>query len=54
MQPLLIKLIIIHDRGVAFNDQNLAIDWQLTSEALNLSLKDKSHPALESVKDLFE
>ena len=25
-----------HDRGIAFNDQNLAIDWQLTSEALKL------------------
>jgi dTDP-4-dehydrorhamnose 3,5-epimerase len=43
-----------HDRGIAFNDKDLAIDWQLTLEELQLSDKDKLHPVLENAKDLFE
>jgi dTDP-4-dehydrorhamnose 3,5-epimerase len=42
-----------HDRGVAFNDKDLAIDWQLPPEVLQLSDKDKTHPSLENAKDLF-
>ena len=43
-----------HDRGIAFNDKDLAVDWQLPLEALQLSDKDKAHPILANAKDLFE
>ncbi|WP_428087768.1 dTDP-4-dehydrorhamnose 3,5-epimerase [Candidatus Thioglobus sp.] len=43
-----------HDRGIAFNDQDLAIDWQLPLELLQLSEKDKMHPTLANSKDLFK
>ena len=42
-----------HDRGIAFNDKDLAIDWQLPLEMLQLSKKDKTHSTLENAKDLF-
>ena len=43
-----------HDRGIAFDDKDLAIDWQLPLEILQLSDKDKSHSTLANAKDLFE
>jgi dTDP-4-dehydrorhamnose 3,5-epimerase len=43
-----------HDRGIAFDDKELKIDWQLSAEELQLSDKDKTHPTLENTKDLFE
>ena len=43
-----------HDRGIAFDDKDLAIDWQLPLELLQLSDKDKTHPSLANAKDLFE
>jgi len=43
-----------HDRGIAFDDDQLKIDWQLLTEELQLSDKDKAHPSLENTKDLFE
>jgi dTDP-4-dehydrorhamnose 3,5-epimerase len=43
-----------HDRGIAFDDEQLKINWQLSLEELQLSDKDKTHPTLESTKDLFE
>jgi dTDP-4-dehydrorhamnose 3,5-epimerase len=43
-----------HDRGIAFDDEQLKINWQLSAEELQLSDKDKTHPILESTKDLFE
>ena len=43
-----------HDRGIAFDDKDLAIDWQLPLEILQLSEKDKSHSTLVNAKDLFE
>ena len=43
-----------HDRGIVFNDKDLAIDWQLPLEILQLSDKDKTHPTLANAKDLFE
>ena len=43
-----------YDRGIAFNDKDLAIDWQLPLEMLQLSDKDKSHLSLANAKDLFE
>jgi len=43
-----------HDRGIAFDDKDLAIDWHLPLDILQLSDKDKKHPTLANVKDLFE
>jgi dTDP-4-dehydrorhamnose 3,5-epimerase len=43
-----------HDRGIAFDDAKLGIDWHLTIEALQLSDKDKIHPNLSDTLDLFE
>jgi len=43
-----------HDRGIAFDDAKLGIDWRLTIEALQLSDKDKTHPNLSAALDLFE
>lgn len=42
------------DRGIAFNDSDLDIDWQLSSDILQLSDKDQHHPSLADAKDLFE
>jgi dTDP-4-dehydrorhamnose 3,5-epimerase len=43
-----------YDRGIAFNDSDLAINWQLPLEILQLSDKDKNHPNLENTKDFFK
>jgi len=43
-----------HDRGIAFDDDQLKIDWQLSLEVLQLSDKDRAHPSLAHAKDLFE
>ena len=42
------------DRGIAFDDPALNIDWILNKEELNLSAKDKVQPLLENTNDLFE
>ena len=42
-----------NDRGIAFDDPALAIDWQLPHEALNLSAKDKTQPKLHETQDIF-
>lgn len=42
------------DRGIAFDDTDLAIDWQVLHEKLNLSKKDLIQPKLKETKDLFE
>lgn len=43
-----------NDRGIAFNDPMLKIDWQLDSKQLNLSAKDKIQPTLKETTDLFQ
>ena len=43
-----------HDRGIAFDDKDLDIDWQLPIEDLQLSDKDKSLPGLAGAENLFE
>lgn len=42
------------DRGIAYNDKNLKIDWQVAPELLHLSEKDTKQPSLEDALDLFE
>ena len=43
-----------HDRGIAFDDVRLNIDWELTMQELQLSDKDKTHPDLSDTTELFE
>ena len=43
-----------HDRGIIFDDQELAIDWKLSSKQILLSDKDKSHPTLSNSLELFK
>ena len=42
------------DRGIAFDDKNLNIDWILNHDELNLSAKDIKQPKLNETNDLFE
>ena len=42
------------DRGIAYNDKNLKIEWLLSAEALHLSEKDTKQPKLEDALDLFD
>ncbi|MED7787571.1 dTDP-4-dehydrorhamnose 3,5-epimerase [Francisella sp. 19X1-34] len=42
------------DRGIAFNDASIAIDWQVPTHKLKLSAKDKCQPKLDDMVDLFE
>jgi len=43
-----------YDRGIAFDDKDLAIDWKFPHELLKLSDKDKKNPILKNAKELFE
>lgn len=43
-----------HERGILYNDKNLAINWQLPFQKLKLSEKDKNYPLLSETPDLFE
>ncbi len=43
-----------NDRGIAFDDMDLNIDWQIPHAELNLSAKDKTQPKLDETNDLFE
>ncbi|WP_309498799.1 dTDP-4-dehydrorhamnose 3,5-epimerase [Sulfurovum sp.] len=43
-----------NDRGIAFDDESLGIDWILDNDELNLSAKDKIQSLLKETNDLFE
>ena len=43
-----------NDRGIAFNDGALGIEWKVATEELNLSAKDKVQPKLSETDDIFE
>ena len=43
-----------HEKGIAFNDPKLNIDWQFKMEELKLSEKDRLLPYLEDSNDLFD
>jgi len=42
------------DKGIAFDDPNIGIDWMVPEESLKLSDKDKMQPKLKETNDLFE
>ncbi|PRM97535.1 dTDP-4-dehydrorhamnose 3,5-epimerase [Aliarcobacter cryaerophilus] len=42
------------DRGIAFDDKDLNIDWILNHDELNLSAKDTTQAKLNETNDLFE
>ncbi|QOG11509.1 dTDP-4-dehydrorhamnose 3,5-epimerase [Arcobacter sp. FWKO B] len=42
------------DRGIAFDDQDISIDWKVPYDKLKLSQKDTKQPLLKDTKDLFE
>lgn len=42
------------DRGIAFDDEALGVDWQVPHAELNLSAKDRVQPELHETNDLFE
>lgn len=43
-----------YDRGLAFNDPALGLDWQLSPDQLQLSAKDQKQPNLEQLVDGFD
>ena len=43
-----------NDRGIAFDDSSLGIDWMLSHGELKLSDKDTKQPKLSQTNDLFE
>ncbi len=43
-----------NDRGIAFDDKDLKINWQIPYAELNLSVKDMKQPRLNETDDLFE
>lgn len=43
-----------YDRGLAFDDPELNIDWQLSKDQLKLSAKDQKQPCLADLEANFE
>lgn len=43
-----------HDTGIAYNDANIGIDWQIESQNILLSKKDCSQPQLKHATQLFD
>jgi len=43
-----------NDRGIAFDDEELGIDWKIVHNELNLSAKDKVQPNLAKTNDIFD
>jgi len=41
------------DRGISFDDPDLAIDWKILHNKLQLSTKDTTQPQLKNTTDLF-
>lgn len=42
------------ERGIAFNDKNLSINWKIPSEFLILSEKDKIQPSMANTDEFFD
>jgi dTDP-4-dehydrorhamnose 3,5-epimerase len=43
-----------HERGIAWNDPQLAIPWPVSPETATVSERDRMHPSLAGQPDLFE
>jgi dTDP-4-dehydrorhamnose 3,5-epimerase len=43
-----------NDRGIAYNDSTIGIDWGIPDMDLNLSAKDLKQPALKGLTELFD
>ena len=43
-----------NDRGMAFDDEALGIDWKIARNELKLSAKDKTQPKLSDTQDIFK
>ena len=43
-----------NDRGIAFDDKELNIDWSIPYDELNLSAKDKVQPKLADTDEIFD
>lgn len=43
-----------HDRGIAYNDETLAIDWQISFDKLQLSEKDTKQPKFGATMDFYK
>ena len=43
-----------NDRGIAFDDEDLGIDWKIPKEELLLSEKDTKQPKLSETEDIFD
>jgi len=43
-----------NDRGIAFDDEAVAINWKVAPKELKLSAKDKVQPKLSDTDDIFE
>lgn len=43
-----------HDRGLLWNDPDLAIDWPVSPEAAVLSARDRRHPRLKDLPAYFD
>ena len=43
-----------NDRGIAFDDEALNIEWSIPHDELNLSAKDKVQPKLSETNDIFD
>ena len=42
-----------HERGISFNDKQLAINWVMPNEILIISEKDRQLPSLNMIKTFF-
>lgn len=42
-----------HDRGLAWNDPALAIDWKMDPALIQLPARDQQHPSLAQIGNLF-
>ena len=42
-----------HERGIRWNDPKLGIDWGVSEDAAVLSERDRKHPMLAEMTDLF-
>jgi dTDP-4-dehydrorhamnose 3,5-epimerase len=43
-----------HERGIAFDDPDLGIEWPLAAGELTLSERDRQHPRLKDQADVFD